>query len=77
MQSKQRAEQIAAWNSLTPAQRMEYSLRLRELQDAEDESQLNRQSYDQRTQALQQPVNVNVNGSVSNSVNGTIDVYSH
>ena len=38
---------------------------------------LNRSSYDQRTRALQQPVDVNVRGNMNHNVNGRINVYGY
>lgn len=63
---RQKEARIKEWNSLTPAQRMEYTLRGQEMN-----------SYDQRTRAMLQPVNVNVNGNVSHTINGSIGVYPY
>lgn len=70
------------WNSLTPAQRAEYTIRSGEIAQrdraiasgerqsahaaasASFNNSLSRSSYDQRTRALQEPVDVNVNGRI-------------
>ena len=71
------------WSSLTPAQRTQYYLTTQEIQQrdraassaerqasaANWQNSMDRMSYNQRTQALSQPVNVNVNG--------TLDIYGH
>ncbi len=92
-QTKRKEDQLKDWNSLTPAQRMEYTLRTQELaqrdraitsaehraRSAAISGELDRNSYDQRTRAIQQPVNVNVNqsGTVDHNVRGTINVYGY
>lgn len=92
-QARQREQERKEWASLTPAQRMDFTLREQALQqqqqamqlnaaeavDAQSQALSNQTSYDARTRAIQQPVNVNVyhSGYVNHTLNGTIDVYNH
>jgi hypothetical protein len=88
------AERQRIWNSLTPAQKMDFQLRQQELaqqqanmafqaesqrraniaaafqnmsQNIQNQQMIN--AYNQRTQVLSQPVNVNVNGNINHTFN--------
>ena len=92
-QARQMAQQQREWASMTPAQRMDFTLREQALRQQQQAVQLNaaeaagaqsqslseQMSYDARTRAMQQPVNVNVyhSGYINNTVTGTLDVYRH
>jgi hypothetical protein len=83
------AEQRRQWlASLTPAQRFDLEMRERELQQQQatmvlqhlsntHQRQQEVQAYNERTRVLQQPVNVNINGTVNHNIDGRINVYGY